>query len=241
VIPIAGSAPPQDRLVVALDGGDGEEALERARQLAGLAGYGKIGIGHLPWNPIRMAHRIRALGLGVFLDMKLFDIGSTVHRAVSAIIEQAEPDLLTVHGDPHVVEAARRAAEGAATRVLAVTLLTSLGEPELERMMIRSGRLADIVVERGRRALAAGADGLVAAPPDVARLRALPQCRNRLLATPGVRLAPVQDDDQARVSSPSEALRQGADLLVVGRPIVGAADPADAARRFLADMDSAFG
>ena len=234
------SAPvdPRDRLIVALDTPTANAALVLAERISGEARFFKVGIGHLGWNAVGVGSELRRRGYRLFLDLKLFDIQSVVERAVAGVIERAEPDLLTVHGDPHVVAAARRSRDGAATRILAVTVLTSLDRRDLDRMMIEPGQVQDVIRERGRRALEAGADGLIAAPPDIPALRSLPDCADRLIVTPGIRLAPEPADDQARTASAREAIRAGADYIVVGRPILNATDPVQAARSILASCSA---
>ena len=223
----------RDRVIVALDTRTGPDALALADRISAEARFCKIGIGHLGWDAVQLARTLRQRGFRVFLDLKLFDIGSVVARAVSGIIERAEPDFLTVHGDPQVVAAAVRAREGANTRILAVTLLTSLSSFDLEEMMIRPGKLTDIVRERGRRALEAGADGLIAAPTDIPALRTLRTCRDRLIVSPGIRINCEPHDDQSRTASPQSAFRAGANFIVIGRPIISAADPCAAIREIL--------
>ncbi len=222
------------RLIVALDTRTREEALSLSDRLSPETPFFKVGIGHLGWDAVGLGRELRRRRRRVFLDLKLFDIESTVARAVATIVERAEPDLLTVHGDPRVVAAARRAREGSRTRILAVTLLTSLAPQDLEAMMLQPGTLTDVVRERGRRALEAGADGLIAAPPDIRTLRGLPACRGRLIVTPGIRTPDEPTGDQIRTASPQYAIRSGADFIVVGRPILRAKDPVEAARAIVA-------
>ncbi len=225
---------PRDRLIVALDTPDANSAFELTERLRHDVRFFKIGIGHLGSDPVGMGRELRRRGFRVFLDLKLFDIDSTVRRAVAGVIDRAEPDLITVHGDPRVVAAARQAREGAATRILAITVLTSLTHRDLHKMMIRPGEMNDIVRARARRALDAGADGLIAAPTDIATLRSLAACANRLIVSPGIRMPDDPADEQARTASAQEAFRAGADYVVVGRPILRATDPQQAARRLLA-------
>jgi orotidine-5'-phosphate decarboxylase len=184
------------------------------------------------------AIELKNRGKRVFLDMKLFDIGNTVEAAVRGLA-RFDLDFLTVHGDPHVVRAAVRGRGDAATRILAVTVLTSLDRADLDAGMIVAGDPADIVVERARRALDAGADGVIASPKEAAAIRALPSAAGRLIVTPGVRPTGAAADDQKRIATPAEAIRAGADHVVVGRPITGAADPAAAARAVAAELAAA--
>ena len=141
-----------------------------------------------------------------------------------------------MHGDPHVVRAAVAGRGGAPTRILAVTILTSLDRADLDARLIRDGALAELVLERARRAFAAGADGVIASPMEAARLRALPGARGKLIVTPGVRPEGSTPDDQKRTATPAAALAAGADHIVVARPVIEAPDPAAAARAILAEI-----
>ena len=224
-----------DRLIVALDVPNAVEGEALAARLGDAVGFYKIGLGMLTGGGLALAIELIRGGKRVFLDMKLFDIGATVEAAVRGLV-QFELDLLTVHGDPHVVRAAVRGRGAAPTRILAVTILTSLDRDDLDEAMFASGDIAPLAVERARRALAAGADGVIAAPSEAAAIRALPEARGRLIVTPGVRPAGAAHDDQKRVATPAEAIAAGADHVVVGRPVHRADDPAAAARAILASL-----
>ena len=139
-------------------------------------------------------------------------------------------DFLTVHGDPHVVRAAREGAEGSTLQILAVTVLTSLDREDLDAGQIKPGAIPDLVTERAGRAFEAGAHGVIASPQEAAMIRALPEAENRLIVTPGVRPAGADLGDQKRVATPAEAISAGADHVVVGRPVHRADNPAAAAR-----------
>ena len=144
-------------------------------------------------------------------------------------LAQFDLDFLTVHGDPHVVRAAKEGASGKNTKILAVTILTSLDRGDLDDGMMRKGDIAEMVVERAARALEAGADGVIASPNEAAAIRALPQAEGRLIVTPGVRPSGAADDDQKRIATPGNAISAGADHIVVGRPVWRADSPRDAA------------
>jgi orotidine-5'-phosphate decarboxylase len=169
----------------------------------------------------------------VFLDLKLHDIPATVAGAAKAV-SRLRPALLTVHAaaGPAAIRAAAEAAP--ATRVVAVTVLTSLGESDLGQIGL-AGSVSDAARRLAALAVAAGARGLVCSPQEVAALRA-EVGDDIMLITPGVRPAGMAVHDQARVATPEEALRAGADLLVIGRPITGAADPGAAAAGIAASM-----
>ena len=154
------------------------------------------------------------------------------------IRDRYDLDFLTVHGDPHVVRAAVEGRGGHLTRILAVTILTSLDRADLDAGLIRDGDIADIVVERASRALEAGADGIIASPWEAAMIRALPAAEGRLIVTPGVRPATSSSDDQKRIATPARAIGDGADHVVVGRPIWRADDPRAAAQGIVSELSS---
>ena len=223
-----------DRLIVAMDLPNVVQGLALADRLGDAVGFYKIGLGMLTGGGLALANELKhERGLRVFLDLKLFDIGATIEAAVRGIAAHG-PDFLTVHGDPQVVRAASQTKGG--MRILAVTVLTSLDRADLDANLIRPGDLAEIALERAARALDAGADGVIASPQEAAAIRALPQARGKLIVTPGVRPAGSAMGDQKRTATPAEALRNGADHIVVGRPIWAATDPAAAARAILAGL-----
>jgi orotidine-5'-phosphate decarboxylase len=225
-----------ERLIVALDVADAMTGLALADRIGPAVGFYKIGLGMLTGGGLALAQELKdARGKRIFLDLKLFDIGATVEAAVRGLA-RFEPDFLTVHGDPHVVRAAVQGRGAAPTRLLAVTVLTSLDRADLDEGMIRPGDLPEIVAERAARALSAGADGVVASPREAAAIRALPEAAGRRIVTPGIRPAGAGADDQKRVATPAGALAAGADHLVVGRPVWQAHDPAAAARAILAEL-----
>lgn len=217
--------PRPDALIVALDLPDALAAGAMVDRIGAAAGFFKIGLGMLTAGGLALALDLKDRGFRVFLDMKLFDIPATIEAATRGLA-QFDLDFLTVHGDPHVVRAAVAGRGGAATRILAVTVLTSLDRADLDAAMIVGGDLAAIGVERARRAFLAGADGVIASPWEAAAIRALPEAAGKLIVTPGVRPAGAAAHDQKRVATPAEALRAGADHVVVGRPITAAPDPA---------------
>jgi len=226
---------PDHRLIVGLDVPDADAARALVDRLGDSVGFYKIGLGLVPVGGFDLARDLKAAGRRIFLDLKLFDIGATVTAAVRALAPLA-PDFLTVHGDPHVVRAAVAGRGDGPTRILAVTVLTSLDRDDLDDALIAPGQLPDIVVERARRAFAAGADGVIASPREAGRLRALPEASGRLIVTPGIRPAGSATGDQKRIATPAAALAAGADHLVVARPVVTAGDPRAAAQAILAEI-----
>lgn len=225
-----------DRLIVALDVPDAMAGLALADRLGDAAGFYKIGLGMLTGGGLALADELKQeRGKRIFLDLKLFDIGATVAAAVRGLVRY-EPDFLTVHGDPHVVRAARDGAGGSATKILAVTVLTSLDRADLDAAMIVPGDVADIVAMRAKRAFAAGADGVIASPNEAAVVRALPEAGGKLIVTPGVRPEGGDAGDQKRTATPGVAISAGADHIVVGRPVWAAPDPEAAVRAILSGL-----
>jgi orotidine-5'-phosphate decarboxylase len=227
---------PDDRLIVALDVPNAVEGLALADRLGDAVSFYKIGLGMLTGGGLALAMELKdTRGKRVFLDMKLFDIGATVEAAVRGLA-QFDLDFLTVHGDPHVVRAAREGAEGCGLRILAVTILTSLDRADLDASLIRDGAVSDLVVERAARAFEAGAHGVIASPQEAAQIRALPEAAGRLIVTPGVRPTGADAGDQKRIATPAEAVKAGADHIVIGRPIHRAPDPRAAAQAVVAEL-----
>lgn len=219
-----------DRLIVALDVPDALEGLALAKKLGDSVNFYKIGLGMLTGGGLALANELKQdHGKRIFLDMKLFDIGATIEAAVRGLA-RFDIDFLTVHGDPHVVRAAREGAAGSALKILAVTILTSLDRSDLDASLIAPGDLPDLVATRASRAFEAGADGVIASPQEAARIRSLPEAAGKLIVTPGVRPVGAALGDQKRVATPAHAILDGADHIVVGRPVWRASDPAAAAR-----------
>lgn len=228
------------RLIVGLDLPSIEAAEALVDRIAdGVLAY-KVGLTLLARpGGVAFAHKLRARGKMVFQDWKLHDIGAQVEGAARAVAEGG-CDLLTVHAEPQVMKAAIRGrdAAGSDTRLLAVTVMTSLSDADL--VEIGYGRTASALVEqRVRQALDIGMDGVVASPLEAARVRELARAAGRdefLVVTPGVRPAGADKGDQQRVATPADALRAGASHLVVARPVVAADSPAMAAARIASEM-----
>ena len=228
-----------DRLIVAMDVPNAIQGLKLAEQLGDAVSFYKIGLGMLTGGGLALANELKTeLGKKIFLDMKLFDIGATVENAVRGLA-QFDLDFLTVHGDPYVVKAAKEGAANSDMKILAVTILTSLDRGDLDGALIKPGEITELVQERAGRALEAGADGVIASPQEAALIRALPEAKGKLIVTPGVRPAGAALGDQKRVTTPAQALANGVDHMVVGRPIWQAADPRIAAQDILTEMQAA--
>lgn len=227
-----------DRLIVALDVPNALEGEQLATQLGDAVNFYKIGLGMLTGGGLALANELKQeRGKRIFLDMKLFDISATIEAAVRGLA-QFDLDFLTVHGDPHVVAAAKEGAGGSDMKILAVTILTSLDRADLDACQIRAGDLPELVEARATRALEAGADGVIASPQEAAMIRALPAAQDRLIVTPGVRPAGADLGDQKRVATPANAIADGADHIVVGRPVWKSPNPKAAAQAILAELNS---
>ena len=225
-----------DRLIVALDVPNLIQGMALVDRLGDSVSFYKIGLGMLTGGGLALANELKQeRGKRVFLDMKLFDIGATIEAAVRGLA-QYDLDFLTVHGDPQVVRAAAEGKAGSDMKILAVTVLTSLDRADLDANLIKAGDIAQITLERAARALEAGADGVIASPQEAAMIRALPQARGKLIVTPGVRPTGAAQGDQKRIATPAQAIADGADHIVVGRPIWQADDPAAAARAIVAGL-----
>ena len=227
-----------DRLIVAMDVPDALAGLKLAQTLGDDISFYKIGLGMLTGGGLALANELKAEhGKRIFLDMKLFDIGATVENAVRGL-SQFDLDFLTVHGDPYVVKAAQEGKGGKDLKILAVTVLTSLERSDLDNALIKPGPVRDIVQERAAIAFEAGADGVIASPQEAGLIRALPEADGKLIVTPGVRPAGADLGDQKRVATPAKAIADGADHVVLGRPVWQAPDPQAAARSILAELAS---
>lgn len=222
-----------DRLIVALDVGNAFEGLKLAERLGDAVSFYKIGLGMLTGGGLALANELKdEHGKRIFLDMKLFDISNTIEAAVRGLA-QFNHDFLTVHGDPHVVRAAKEGAAGTDLKILAVTVLTSLDRSDLDNCLIKDGALPDLVTERAGKAFDAGADGVIASPQEAAMIRALPEAQGRLIVTPGVRPEGAALGDQKRVATPAQAIADGADHVVVGRPVYTSRTPKLAAQQII--------
>lgn len=228
-------------LIVALDQTGPDEARRCVEELGEHVRRYKVGSVLFTRSGPPLVRELAGRGLGVFLDLKFHDTPVTVAGAVAAAVELGV-DLLTLHaaGGGPMVEAAREAIEraGAGTRLLAVTVLTSLGAEDFARLFGPEGRsLPEAVGALARLAIEAGAHGCVAAAPEVAGLRAAlgPE---PLLVVPGIRPAwsTVDHAGQVRTGSPAEAMRAGATHLVLGRAVTGARDPVAAVRRIRSEI-----
>ena len=227
----------KERIIVALDTDSPDSALAVVEALAGEVGMFKVGMELFPRGGPELVRKVRETGADVFLDLKFHDIPNTVAGAVRSAAALGVK-FATVHalGGREMLARAAEAARGTGTTVLAVTVLTSIDESDLSEIGFSSPP-ADLVVRLARMAVREGIGGIVCSAREVAAVRELAG-RSAVLVTPGVRLPEDAVGDQKRVVTPFDAMRNGADYLVVGRPITKAADPVAAARRFAAEMRS---
>ena len=223
-------------IIVALDFESAGEALALVTRLGDRVDFYKVGMELYAAAGMEFARELRAQGKNVFLDMKFYDIPETVRRAVCQVA-RAGLQFLTVHGSDAVMRAAVEGRGAASLKLLAVTVLTSFDQQDI-RDLGYPCEVPDLVDLRVRHAQALGVDGIVASPLDAARIRRLagPQA---ILVTPGVRSAGAAKADQKRVATPAEAIRDGADYVVMGRQITRAAEPAAEVERVLEEIAGA--
>jgi orotidine-5'-phosphate decarboxylase len=239
-------------IIIALDVPSASEARGLVREIGDAASFYKVGLELYAAAGPDFARELKAEGHRVFLDLKLHDIGETVRRAV-AQVTKIEPDFLTVHATDQVMRAAvegRRASVGqghalpmsstgspinsSRLKLLGVGVLTSLDDSDLEKDGY-SRSLIDLVELRAHNAMAAGMDGIVCSPREVARVRAITG-RKMILVNPGVRSAGSSTGDQKRVATPAEAVAAGADYIVIGRQVTRSKDPRGETLRILEEV-----
>jgi orotidine-5'-phosphate decarboxylase len=227
----------KERIIVALDTDSPDHALSVVKALAGHVGMFKVGMELFPRGGPDLVRKICDEGADVFLDLKFHDIPNTVAGAVrSAAALGARFTTVHASGGRQMLASAAKAAFGTATTILAVTVLTSLDESDLSEIGVPSSP-ADTVLRLARLAMREGIEGYVCSAREVSAVRGLVG-NSAVLVTPGVRLQDEATQDQKRVVTPFDAMRNGADYLVVGRPITKSADPVAAASRFAAEMQS---
>jgi orotidine-5'-phosphate decarboxylase len=227
---------PQDaneRLIVALDFPSAEKALGLVVQLEGLVSFYKVGLELYTAAGPDFVRSLVAQDKKVFLDLKFFDIGETVRRATREAARLGAT-FLTVHEGGMAVQSALQGAKGSNLKILAVTVLTSMDDSDLQDSGI-SWNMEDLVMRRARKAIEAGCDGVIASGREARDIRKMAG-PGRLIVTPGIRPAGVSADDQKRAATPKDAILAGTDYLVVGRPIRDAANPRAAAQQIVDEM-----
>ncbi|MBR0871650.1 orotidine-5'-phosphate decarboxylase [Bradyrhizobium tropiciagri] len=229
---------PRDRLIVALDLPSVAAAEAMIETLGDSVSFYKIGyqLGYAGGLPL--AKQLASRGKKIFLDLKMHDIGNTVARGVESVAALGAT-FLTVHAYPQTMKAAVEARAGTSLKILAVTVLTSYDDSDLHAAGYRLN-VSDLVEARARQAQALGIDGIVSSPEEAAALRRIVGDQIHLV-TPGIRPAGSATGDQKRIMTPARAIAAGADYLVVGRPVVEAADPKAAAEAIHAEISQALG
>ena len=224
---------PRDRLIVALDLPDVAAAQAMVARLGDSVSFYKIGYQLAYAGGLSLVRPFTEAGKKVFVDLKLHDIGNTVARGVESIATLGAT-FLTVHAYPQTMKAAVEARAGSDLKILAVTVLTSYDDADLAAAGYRLG-VSELVEARARQAQELGIDGLVCSPEEAASLRSIAGQQMKLV-TPGIRPAGAATGDQKRIMTPGRAIAAGADYLVVGRPVMEAADPKAAADAIVAEI-----
>jgi orotidine-5'-phosphate decarboxylase len=229
---------PKDRLIVPLDLPGLAEAEAMVVRLGDSVSFYKIGYQLAFAGGLPLVRELTGAGKKVFVDLKLHDIGNTVARGVESVAKLGAT-FLTVHAYPQTMKAAVEGRAGSSLKILAVTVLTSYDDGDLHAAGYRLN-VTDLVEARAQQAQVLGVDGLVSSPEEAASLRKIVGHQMNLV-TPGIRPAGSSSDDQKRIMTPARAIAAGADYLVVGRPITGAADPKAAADAIQAEIAQALG
>lgn len=229
---------PRDRLIVGLDLPTVSDAEAMVARLGDAVTFYKIGYELAFAGGLVLAERLAGSGKQVFVDLKLHDIGATVEKATRQVARLGAA-ILTVHAYPQTLRAAVAGRDGSQMKVLGVTVLTSWDAADVKDAGFREGPEA-LVARRVRHAREAGVDGVICAPTDLPAVRKIAPAPF-LAVTPGVRPAGAALGDQKRVATPAEAIRAGADRLVVARPILSAEDPRAAAEAIVAEIAAAAG
>ncbi len=229
--------PTENPLIIALDFDNAKQALKLIHDIGPAADFYKVGMELYAVGGMQLVSEVSALGKKVFLDLKLYDIGETVKRATRQICQSGRVYFLTVHGSRAVMQAAAEGREETSTKILAVTVLTSFDQEDLADLGY-SVALADLVALRVRKAVESGMDGIVCSALEVARVREIGGPTLKLVI-PGVRSAGADKGDQKRVATPGDALRDGADYLVIGRQVTRAQDPRRACEEILGELSEA--
>jgi orotidine-5'-phosphate decarboxylase len=224
-------------IIIALDVDSVTEALTLVEKIGPGTDFYKVGMELYAVGGMPLVERIAAAGKRVFVDLKLYDIGETVKRATRQICKSGAATFLTVHGSRAVMEAAVEGRGDTSTKLLGVTVLTSFDQDDLADLGYPTP-ISELVELRVRKAVESGIDGVVCSPLEVARVRRAggPDLQ---VVTPGVRSSGSEKGDQKRVATPAEAMRDGANYLVIGRQVTRAADPQAACQQILEEISLA--
>jgi orotidine-5'-phosphate decarboxylase len=226
----------REKLIVALDYWDINDAVNLVRDLGDEVSFYKVGLGLQLAGGDRFAKELIQQGKRVFLDYKYLDIEETIKSAVKRAAE-LKIDFLTVHGVAGILKAAVEGRGNSNLKILCVTVLTSMDAEDIKEMGFQCDVEA-LVLARAKKALDAGIDGVIASALEAAAIKR--QTKNKLMiVSPGIRPRDSASDDQKRVATPGEAIRAGADYLVIGRPITRAVNPKQAAKDIISEIAAA--
>ena len=226
----------RERLIVALDLPSVQAAESMVSQLSDSVVFYKVGYQLAFAGGLPFAAGLIADGKQVFLDLKLHDIGNTVTKGVESVAQMGAT-FLTVHAYPQTMKAAVEGKRGSPLRILAVTVLTSYDDADLAAAGYEMS-VGELAAARAEQARDTGVDGLVCSAEEAAKLRGIVG-RGMVLVTPGIRPTGSATGDQKRIMTPARAIEAGADYLVVGRPVIEAADPKKAADAIVAEIEQA--
>ena len=229
---------PRDRLIVALDVPDLASAEAMVSRLGDSVTFYKVGMELAYSGGLSFVRRLADAGKKVFLDLKLHDIPNTVEKATAQVADLGAT-FLTVHAFPQTMKAAVKGRGAGSLKILAVTVMTSYDDADLVEAGYALG-VRDLVERRARQALAIGVDGLILSPEEVSAMRAL-LGPDITLITPGIRPSGSAAGDQKRIMTPANAIKAGADYLVIGRPVTQADDPKASAEAIIAEIRSVAG
>ncbi len=228
----------RERLIVALDLPNVAAAQQMAAKLERQVNFFKVGLSlQLAAGVEGLIQSLSESGRKLFLDYKYYDIPETLTKAVSQAVAR-RVSFLTIHGSGSLIRAAVKGRGDSETKLFTVTVLTSWDKADLLDMGYSEHTVEEVVLFRAKMALNAGCDGVIASGREASAIRALSD--KLLVITPGIRPDGSAEDDQKRRTTPRDAIRAGADYLVIGRPITGAPDPPAAAERIVAEMQEAF-
>ncbi|MGH6788882.1 MAG: orotidine-5'-phosphate decarboxylase [Pseudolabrys sp.] len=225
----------RERLIVALDVSSVDAAEALVARLGDAVAFYKIGYQLGYAGGLAFAMKLIGAGKKVFLDLKLHDIGHTVQKGTESVARLGAT-FLTVHAFPQTMQAAMEGKRGSNLQILAVTVLTSYNDADLSKAGYRM-TVAELAAERAKQARELGVDGVVCSPEEAANLRKI--AGKMVLVTPGVRPVGSATGDQKRIMTPGQAIAAGADYLVVGRPVLEAADPKAAVESIVAEIANA--
>jgi orotidine-5'-phosphate decarboxylase len=227
----------RSRLIVALDVPSSEDARRIVDSLEGSVDFFKVGLELYTGTGLDFVRELRERQKKVFLDLKCYDVGETIKRTVKIVVD-AGVYFLTVHGNGEIVQAAAEARAGADVKLLSVTVLTSLDVADIRDLGYKCS-VEELAVWRAIRALNAGCDGVISSAREARLIKE--QTHNKLLVvTPGIRPRGTRVQDHKRAADPGTAVANGADYLVVGRPITAAPVPRTAAEDIISEMQTAF-